>query len=98
MSVTTYPARAASVIVKGPTGTTISDVHAPTGMVLVLPAKVKVKSPVTPDPSASLQICRRPVGAGVAVGVVNGVLGALGGTVGGGGLVGKRLVLLGELG
>ena len=82
MSVTVYPVRATSVIVNGPTGTTISDVHAPTGMVLVLPAKVKVKSPLTPVPSASLQICRRPVGAGVAVGVVSGVL------------VGKPLTLL----
>jgi len=94
MSVTVYPVRATSVIVKGPTGTTISDVHAPTGMVLVLPAKVKVKSPVTPDPSASLQICRRPVGAGVAVGVVSGVLVGLGVTKGVGVLVGTPLDLL----
>jgi len=94
MSVSVYPVRATSVIVKGPTGTTISDVHAPTGMVLVLPAKVKVKSPVTPDPSASLQICRRPVGAGVAVGVVSGVLVGLGVTNGVGVLVGKPLTLL----
>ena len=69
MSVRVYPARATSVMVSVPTGTTRSDVQVPTGMVLVLPAKVKVKFPVTPAPSASLQICRRPVsGAGVAVG------------------------------
>src|SRR6185436_9569933 len=93
MSVTTYPVRAASVIVKGPTGTTINDVHAPTGMVLVLPAKVNVKLPLTPAPSASLQTCRRPVGAGVAVGVVSGVLVGLGVTNGVGVLVGRPLTL-----
>ena len=93
MSVTVYPARATSVIVKGPTGTTIRDVHAPTGMVLVLPAKLKVKLPVTPDPSASLQICTRPVGAVVAVGAP-GVLVGLGVTIAVGVLVGKPLTLL----
>src|SRR4026208_2252123 len=81
-------------MVNGPTGTTIREVHAPTGMVLVLPAKVNVKSPVTPGPAASLQIWRRPVGAGVAVGVVSGVLVALGVTIGVGVLVGKPSVLL----
>src|SRR5688572_33441634 len=81
-------------MVNGPTGTTIREVQAPTGMVRVLPAKVKVKLPVTPGPSASLQICRRPVGAGVAVGLVRGVLVGRGVTMGVGVLVGKPLTLL----
>ena len=85
------PGRATSVMVNGPTGTTIRDVHAPTGMVLVLPAKVKVKLPVTPGPSASLQIWRRPVGAGV---VGSGVRVGLGVTIAVGVLVGKPLTLL----
>lgn len=92
ISDTIYPALAVSVIVKGPTGTTIREVHVPTGMVLVLPAKVKVKFPVTPEPSASLQICRRPVGAGVAV-AGPGVLVGLGVTMAVGVLVGKPLAL-----
>ena len=79
-------------MVRVPTGTVISEVHVPTGMVLVLPAKVKVKSPVTPEPSASLQICRRPVGAGVAV-AGPGVLVGLGVTNGVGVFVGKPLTL-----
>ena len=69
-------------MVRGPTGTEMSEVQVPTGMVRVLPAKVKVKLPVTPVPSASLQICRRPVGeAAVAVGAP-GVLVGLGVAVG----------------
>lgn len=92
ISDTIYPALATSVIVKGPTGTTISDVHVPTGIVRVLPAKVKVKSPVTPVPSASLQICRRPVGAGVAV-AGPGVRVGLGVTMAVGVLVGSPLTL-----
>src|SRR5688500_20360191 len=75
-------------MVSGPTGTTIRDVQAPTGMVRVLPAKVKVKLPVTPGPSASLQIWRRPVGAGV---VETGVLVGLGVTIAVGVFVGKPL-------
>src|SRR5687768_8456375 len=79
-------------MVRGPTGTTISEVQVPTGMVRVLPAKVKVKSPVTPVPSASLQICRRPVGIFVAV-TGPGVRVGLGVTTPVGVLVGNPLAL-----
>ena len=69
MSVTLYPARATSVIVSVPAFTVRSGEQAPTGIVTVLPAYWKVKLPVTPVPSASLQICRRPFGMDVGVGV-----------------------------
>jgi hypothetical protein len=43
--------------------------QAPTGMLLDLVLNLNVKLPLTPAPLAPLQICRRPVGAGVGVGV-----------------------------
>src|SRR5688572_5167492 len=48
--------------------------HAPTGMLLDLVSKRKVKLPLTPSPLASLQICRRPLGLEVGVGEPFGVL------------------------
>src|SRR5687767_8753802 len=55
-SVTAYPACASSVIVKEPASTVMSAEQAPTGTVFVLLAKLKLKYPLTPEPSASLQI------------------------------------------
>lgn len=69
MSTTEYPACAVSVIVSLPASTTISPAHAPTGTLLDRVSNWNVKEPATPGPSASLQICRRPMGTGVAVGV-----------------------------
>ena len=43
--------------------------QAPTGTVLEFELKRKVNRPETPAPSACLQICARPMGIGVAVGV-----------------------------
>lgn len=68
MSVSVYPARATSVMVSVPALTVKSAEHAPTGTVTVFVPYLKVKLPVTPVPSASLQICSRPCGMGVGVG------------------------------
>ena len=69
MSATEKPVCASSVIVSVPAVTAISPAHAPTGTLRDRVSNLKLKEPVTPLPSASLQICRRPVGMGVGVAV-----------------------------
>lgn len=65
--VTVMPGRAASVIVTLPAVSWIGAEQAPTGTWTVRPPTEKKKVPVTPGPSAALQISRKPrLGSAVA--------------------------------
>ena len=56
-------------MVNVPALTVMIRLQVPTGMLLDLVLNLNVKLPLTPAPSAALQICRRPVGTDVGVGV-----------------------------
>src|SRR5215207_5213818 len=69
MSATENPVCATSVIVNVPAFAAIKPAHAPTGTLRDRVSNSNVKEPVTPLPSASLQIWSRPMGIGVGVAV-----------------------------